>query len=36
MWPVVAYRSVLNAWTYLRGEVPGLGLIDEEVGLLRG
>jgi hypothetical protein len=28
--------SVLDIWTWPRGDVPGLGLTDEDVGLLRG
>jgi hypothetical protein len=36
MWPVVAHGSALDAWTCPRGEVPGLGLTDEDIGLLRG
>jgi hypothetical protein len=32
----MAYVSVLDAWTYPRGDVSGLGLIDEDVSLLRG
>jgi hypothetical protein len=27
---------VLDVWTWPRGDVPGLGLTDEDVGLLRG
>jgi hypothetical protein len=30
------HMSVLDVWTWLRGDVPTLGLIDEDVGLLRG
>jgi hypothetical protein len=36
MWPVVAHGSALDAWTCPIGKVPGLGLTDEDVGLLRG
>jgi hypothetical protein len=36
MWSVVAYESALDLWTCPRGEVSGLGLTDEDVGLLRG
>jgi hypothetical protein len=36
MWPIVAHGSALDAWTCPRGEVPGLGLTDEDVDLLRG
>jgi hypothetical protein len=28
--------TTLDTQTWLRGEVPGLGLTDEDVGLLRG
>jgi hypothetical protein len=28
--------TTLDIQTWLRGEVPGLGLTDEDVGLLRG
>jgi hypothetical protein len=28
--------TTLDAQMWLRGEVPGLGLTDEDVGLLRG
>jgi hypothetical protein len=28
--------SVLDVWTWPRGDVPGLGLTDGDVGLLRG
>jgi hypothetical protein len=35
-WPVVAHGSALDVWTCARGEVPGLGLTDKDVGLLRG
>jgi hypothetical protein len=28
--------SVLNIRTWLRGDVPGLGLTDEDIGLLKG
>jgi hypothetical protein len=27
---------VLDVWTWPRGDVPGLGLTDKDVGLLRG
>jgi hypothetical protein len=27
---------VLDVWTWPRGDVPDLGLTDEDVGLLRG
>jgi hypothetical protein len=30
------HMTTLDTQTWLRGEVPGLGLIDEDVGLLRG
>jgi hypothetical protein len=26
----------LDIWTWKRGDVPGLGLTNEDVGLLRG
>jgi hypothetical protein len=29
-------RQTLDTQTWPRGEVPGLGLTDEDVGLLRG
>jgi hypothetical protein len=29
------YMTTLDTQTWLRGEVPGLGLTDEDVGLLR-
>ena len=32
----MAHALALDTWTWLRGEVPGLGLIDEDVDLLRG
>jgi hypothetical protein len=28
--------SVLDVWTWPRGDVPGLGLTDEDASLLRG
>jgi hypothetical protein len=31
-WPM----TTIGTQTWLRGEVPGLGLTDEDVGLLRG
>jgi hypothetical protein len=30
------HMATLDTHTWLRGEVPGLGLTDEVVGLLRG
>jgi hypothetical protein len=27
--------SVLNIWTWPRGDIPGLGFINEDVSLLR-
>jgi hypothetical protein len=30
------HMMTLDTQTWLRGEVPGLGLTDEDVGLLRG
>jgi hypothetical protein len=30
------YMTTLDTQTWLRGEVPGLGLTDKDVGLLRG
>jgi hypothetical protein len=30
------HMTTLDIQTWLRGEVPGLGLTDEDVGLLRG
>jgi hypothetical protein len=30
------HMKTLDTQTWLRGEVPGLGLTDENVGLLRG
>jgi hypothetical protein len=27
---------VLDVWTWPRGDVPGLGLTNEDVGVLRG
>jgi hypothetical protein len=30
------HMTTLDAQTWLRGEVPRLGLTDEDVGLLRG
>jgi hypothetical protein len=35
-WTYDTHMSVLNVQTWPRGDVPGLGLTDEEVGLLRG
>jgi hypothetical protein len=32
---MVWYMTTLCSQTWLRGEVPGLGLTDEDVGLLR-
>jgi hypothetical protein len=32
----MAYALALDARTWPREDVPGLGLIDEDVGLLRG
>jgi len=32
----MAHALALDAWTWPRGDVPGLGLIDEDVDLLRG
>ena len=32
----MAYVPALDAQTWPRGEDPGLGLTDEDVGLLRG
>jgi hypothetical protein len=33
---MVWHMTTLDTQTWLRGEVPGLGLIDEDVSLLRG
>jgi hypothetical protein len=30
------HRTILDTQTWLRGKVPGLGLTDEDVGLLTG
>jgi hypothetical protein len=30
------HMTTLDTHTWLRGEVPGLGLTDKDVGLLRG
>jgi hypothetical protein len=30
------HMTTLDTQTWLRGEVPGLGLTDEDIGLLRG
>jgi hypothetical protein len=35
-WTYDMHMSVLNVWTWPRGDIPGLGLTDENVGLLRG
>ena len=32
----MAHALTLDTQTWLRGDVPGLGLIDEDVDLLRG
>jgi len=32
----MVHALILDIWTWPRGDVPGLGLIDEDVGLLRG
>ena len=32
----MAHALALDTRTWLRGDVPGLGLIDEDVDLLRG
>jgi hypothetical protein len=32
----MAHALALDTWTWLRGDVSGLGLTDEDVGLLRG
>ena len=32
----MAHALALDTWTWLRGDVPGLGLINEDVDLLRG
>jgi hypothetical protein len=33
---VAWHMTTLDTETWLRGEVPGLGLTDEDVGLIRG
>jgi hypothetical protein len=35
-WTYGMRMPVLDVQTWPRGDVPGLGLIDEDVGLLRG
>jgi hypothetical protein len=35
-WMYGTCMPVLHVWTWLRGDVPGLGLTDEDVSLLRG
>jgi hypothetical protein len=35
-WTYGTRLSVLDVWTWLRGDVPGLRLTDEGIGLLRG
>jgi hypothetical protein len=35
-WTYDMCMSVLDVRTWPRGDAPGLGLIDEDVGLLRG
>jgi hypothetical protein len=35
-WTYGMHMPVLDVWTWPRGGVPGLGLTDEDVGLLRG
>jgi hypothetical protein len=35
-WTYDTHMSVLDVWTWPRGDVPGLGLTDGDVGLLRG
>jgi hypothetical protein len=35
-WTYSTRMSVLDVRTWLRGHIPGLGLTDEDVGLLRG
>jgi hypothetical protein len=32
----MAHALALDTWTWPRGDIPGLGLTDEDVGLLRG
>ena len=32
----MAHALALDTRTWLRGDVPGLGLTDEDIGLLRG
>jgi len=34
--PSMTHALALDAWTWPRGDVPGLGLINEDVDLLRG
>jgi hypothetical protein len=35
-WTYGTRLPVLDVWTWLRGDVPGLRLTDEGIGLLRG
>jgi hypothetical protein len=35
-WTYGTHMSVLDVQMWPRGDVPGLGLTDEDVGLLRG
>jgi hypothetical protein len=35
-WMYDTCMSVLDVHTWSRGDIPGLGLTDEDVGLLRG
>jgi hypothetical protein len=35
-WMYDIRMPVLDVWMWPRGDVPGLGLNDEDVGLLRG
>jgi hypothetical protein len=35
-WTYGMRMPVLDVWTWPRGDVSGLGLTDEDVGLLRG
>jgi hypothetical protein len=35
-WMYGTHMAVLDVWTWPRGDVPGLGLYDGDVGLLRG
>jgi hypothetical protein len=35
-WSMAWHMTTLDTQTWLRGEVPGLGLTDEDVGFLRG